>query len=91
MFVVAGNIEDYHNRIDSNYFGFRPPNIIGGKLVNGADIIMVGYSTDTGGSSNIIEYNYFEECKGEDEIISTNPTITFTAIMFLRDAQDTYR
>lgn len=70
MFVVAGNIEDYHNRIDSNYFGFRPPNIIGGKLVNGADIIMVGYATDTGGSSNIIEYNYFEECKGEDEIIS---------------------
>ncbi len=70
MFVVAGNIEDHHNRIDSNYFGPRPPNVINGQLINGADIIMVGYATDTGGSSNTIEYNYFEECNGEDEIIS---------------------
>jgi len=59
--------ENYH-RIDNNYFGPRP------KLTvddNGAETIRIGTSdysmTD---SYTLVEYNVFEECSGETEIIS---------------------
>ncbi|MCX6149287.1 MAG: hypothetical protein NTX22_02040 [Ignavibacteriales bacterium] len=70
LMVIDANEGDFGNKVDSNYFGYRSPNIIGGVLVNGADIIMVGVAGSPYGNNNIIEYNYFEDCNGEDEIIS---------------------
>ena len=56
---------DYH-RIDHNYFGHRPE--LG---TNGAESIRIGTSEWESYSSNcIVEYNLFEECDGEIEIIS---------------------
>jgi poly(beta-D-mannuronate) lyase len=56
---------DYH-RIDHNYFGHRPE--LG---TNGAESIRIGTSDWESYSSNcIVEYNLFEECDGEIEIIS---------------------
>jgi poly(beta-D-mannuronate) lyase len=56
---------NYH-QIDHNYFASRPP--LG---INGGETIRVGTSdwsmTD---SYTIVEYNYFEQCNGEIEIIS---------------------
>jgi poly(beta-D-mannuronate) lyase len=57
---------DYH-LIDSNYFGLRPP-----FPENGAETIRVGTSDQSLSSSfTVVEYNYFEECNGETEIISS--------------------
>ena len=57
---------DYH-LIDSNYFGQRPP-----FPENGAETIRVGTSDQSLSSSfTVVEYNYFEECNGETEIISS--------------------
>lgn len=56
---------DYH-RIDHNYFGPRPD--LG---ANGAESIRIGTSDWERYASNcIVEYNLFEECDGEIEIIS---------------------
>jgi len=57
---------NYH-LIDYNYFAYRPP--LG---INGGETIRVGTSdyslTD---SYTTVEYNYFERCNGETEIISS--------------------
>lgn len=56
---------DYH-RIDHNYFGHRPE--LGS---NGAESIRIGTSDWDRYSSNCtVEYNLFDECDGEIEIIS---------------------
>lgn len=56
---------NYH-RIDHNYFGPRPD--LG---YNGGETIRVGTSTHSMENSySLFEYNVFEECDGETEIIS---------------------
>ncbi len=54
------------NRVDHNYFGQRP--ILGS---NGGETLRVGTSHYSLTNSNtLIEYNYFNQCNGEHEIIS---------------------
>jgi poly(beta-D-mannuronate) lyase len=55
-----------HHRIDHNYFGPRPPL---GR--NGGETIRVGYSHQSmTNSATLVERNLFEQCDGENEIIS---------------------
>jgi poly(beta-D-mannuronate) lyase len=55
-----------HHRIDNNYFGPRPPL---GR--NGGETIRVGYSHQSmTNSATVVERNLFEQCDGENEIIS---------------------
>lgn len=64
--VVATNKPSYH-LIDSNYFGYRAP--LG---YNGAEIIRIGLGqTQEFNSVTTVAYNYFEECNGEHEVISS--------------------
>ena len=57
---------DNHHQVDHNYFGPRPD--LG---YNGGETIRVGTSTNSmKNSRSIFEYNVFEECNGETEIIS---------------------
>ena len=56
-----------NHRIDHNYFGHRP--VLGG---NGGETLRVGtshYSLEN--SNTVVEYNYFDRCNGEHEIISS--------------------
>ena len=54
------------NRLDHNYFGQRP--ILGS---NGGETLRVGTSHYSLTNSNtLVEYNYFNQCNGEHEIIS---------------------
>lgn len=66
-FVVWLDGDPNYHQVDHNYFGFRPE--LG---VNGGETIRVGTSdwslTD---SYTTVEYNYFEQCNGETEIISS--------------------
>lgn len=65
LVVWLSNKPNYH-LIDSNYFAFRPP-----YPENGAETIRVGTSDwSMYDSFTTVEYNYFEECNGETEIIS---------------------
>lgn len=60
------NYNPNRHLIDSNYFAYRPE--LG---VNGGETIRVGDSnTSMEDSYTVVEYNYFEECDGETEIIS---------------------
>lgn len=60
-----GATSNYH-RIDHNYFSYRPP--LG---VNGGETIQVGWSgAQAVNSRTTVEFNYFEECNGEHEIIT---------------------
>jgi poly(beta-D-mannuronate) lyase len=65
LVVWVSDKPNYHI-IDSNYFAFRP------KLgFNGAEIIRVGTSeVEMNPSYTTVEYNYFEDCNGETEVIS---------------------
>ncbi len=57
---------DNRHRIDHNYFGTRPS--LGS---NGGETIRVGTSHQSrSNSGTVVEYNYFERCDGEVEIIS---------------------
>ncbi|MFA5850991.1 MAG: polysaccharide lyase 6 family protein [Bacteroidales bacterium] len=57
--------QNFHS-IDHNYFGHKP--VFGS---NGAETIRVGTATQALKSSNtIIEYNYFDKCNGEVEVVS---------------------
>ncbi len=57
----------HYHRIDHNYFGYRP-NL--GR--NGGETIRIGTSTySMNNSRTIVEYNLFERCNGEIEIISS--------------------
>ncbi len=56
-----------HHRIDHNYFGHHP--ILG---ANGGETLRVGTSHYSLTNSNtVVEYNYFDRCNGEHEIISS--------------------
>lgn len=56
---------DYH-LIDHNHFAYRPP--LG---ANGGETIRAGYSGQMDNiSRTIFEYNLFERCNGENEIVS---------------------
>ena len=55
-----------HHRIDHNYFGYHP--ILGS---NGGETMRIGTSHHSLKNSNtLVEYNYFDRCNGEHEIIS---------------------
>lgn len=57
---------DNRHRIDHNWFGPRPN--LGS---NGGETIRVGTSHDAASDSHsVIEYNWFEQCDGEVEIVS---------------------
>jgi len=63
---VSAGIEPNYHRIDHNYFGYRPPF---GR--NGAETIQIGNSrTSMRDSRTVVEYNLFEQCDGEGEIIA---------------------
>lgn len=66
VWLSSGDDRVNYHRIDHNYFGPRPE--LG---YNGGETVRVGTSdysmTD---SYTIVEYNVFEECNGETEIIS---------------------
>lgn len=65
LVVWLSNKPNYH-LIDSNYFAYRPV-----FPENGAETIRVGTSDwSLYDSFTTVEYNYFEECNGETEIIS---------------------
>ncbi len=65
LVVWLTNHPNYHE-IDHNYFGPRP--VLG---VNGAETIRVGTSDwSMYDSYTTVEYNYFDKCDGEIEIIS---------------------
>lgn len=65
LVVWLSNKPNYH-LIDSNYFGNRPV-----FPENGAETIRVGSSDwSMYDSFTTVEYNYFEQCNGEIEIIS---------------------
>ncbi len=56
----------HYHQIDHNYFGYRPP--LG---FNGGETIRIGTSDySMSDSYSVVEYNYFEQCNGEIEIIS---------------------
>jgi poly(beta-D-mannuronate) lyase len=62
----SNDVEDRH-LIDNNHFAFRASG--GGE--NGWETIRIGTSGDSLSSSKtVVEYNLFEECNGEIEIIS---------------------
>ncbi|KAA2238749.1 hypothetical protein F0L74_21270 [Chitinophaga agrisoli] len=62
---VRDKTADYH-LVDHNHFAHRP--LLGG---NGGETVRVGYSGQMDNiSRTIFEYNLFEECDGENEIIS---------------------
>ncbi len=66
--VILSEERDQQNghRIDHNYFGVRP--VFGS---NGAETIRVGTSQQAHTSSNtVIEFNFFEQCNGEVEVVS---------------------
>nr|WP_322623582.1 chondroitinase-B domain-containing protein [uncultured Flavobacterium sp.] len=55
-----------NHRIDHNYFGERPP--LG---ANGGETMRIGTSTYSMTNSNtVVEFNTFEKCNGEVEVIS---------------------
>ncbi|MEL6624374.1 MAG: chondroitinase-B domain-containing protein [Bacteroidota bacterium] len=55
-----------HHRIDHNYFGHHP--ILGS---NGGETLRIGTSHHSLTNSNtLVEFNYFDRCNGEHEIIS---------------------
>lgn len=57
--------QNFHS-IDHNYFGPKP--VFGS---NGAETIRVGTATQALKSSNtVIEYNFFDKCNGEVEVVS---------------------
>ena len=65
LVVWLDEIPDYH-QIDHNYFGHRPD--LG---ENGGETIRIGTSDWVEYESNtVVEYNLFDECDGEVEIIS---------------------
>ncbi len=66
LVVWLSNKPNYH-LIDSNYFAYRPV-----FPENGAETIRIGTSDwSMYDSFTTVEFNYFEECNGETEIISS--------------------
>lgn len=58
--------QENHHQIDHNYFGHRP--VLGS---NGGETLRIGTSHHSLTNSNtVVEYNYFNRCNGEQEIVS---------------------
>jgi len=72
VWLSSSNIPNYH-QIDHNYFGPRPILLdINGDPVNGGETIRVGTSDySMNDSYTTVEYNYFDRCNGEIEVISS--------------------
>lgn len=71
--------------IDNNYFGYRPV-----YPENGAETIRVGTSDwSMYNSFTTVEYNYFEECNGETEIISNKSCENIYRYNTFKDCQGT--
>ncbi len=68
LVVVRDPVQGLENdaRIDHNYFGPRP--VLG---ANGGETLRIGTSSDSRSNSrSVIEFNWFDRCDGEVEIIS---------------------
>ena len=66
MVSFAPGSSPNHHLIDHNHFGPRPP--LG---INGGETIQIGWSgAQFVNSRTTVEYNYFEECNGEHEVIT---------------------
>ncbi len=72
VWLPASKIPNYH-KIDHNYFGPRPLLVdTNGVSVNGGETIRVGTSDySMNDSYTTVEYNYFDRCNGEIEVISS--------------------
>lgn len=81
----ANNHKPNYHLIDSNYFAYRPV-----LYDNGGEIIRVGDSgTSLRDSYTTVEYNYFEECNGEIEIISNKSCENIYRYNTFKDCQGT--
>ncbi|MCU4177673.1 polysaccharide lyase 6 family protein [Carboxylicivirga sp. N1Y90] len=79
--VVWLNGEPNYTQIDHNYFGARPD--LG---YNGGETIRIGTSTNSMQESRaIVEFNLFEECDGEIEIISNKSCFNIYRYNTFRD------
>ncbi len=66
-FQIEVGAKPNHHLVDHNHFGPRPPL---GR--NGGETMRVGYSWQSmSNSSSVVEYNLFDRCDGEIEIISS--------------------
>src|ERR1041385_3298610 len=66
-FQIEVGAKPNHHLVDHNHFGPRPPL---GR--NGGETMRVGYSWHSmSNSSSVVEYNLFDRCDGEIEIISS--------------------
>ncbi len=84
LVVWLSNKPNYH-LIDSNYFGYRPV-----YPENGAETIRIGTSDwSMYDSFTTVEYNYFEECNGETEIISSKSCGNIYRYNTFKDCQGT--
>jgi len=74
--------ENFH-RIDHNYFGHRP--VFGS---NGAETIRIGTATQALKSSNtIVEYNFFDKCNGEVEVVSIKSSDNIIRFNYFNESQ----
>jgi poly(beta-D-mannuronate) lyase len=71
VWLTAVNIPNYH-QIDHNYFGPRPILVdLNGVPANGGETIRIGTSDySMNDSFTTVEFNYFDRCNGEIEVIS---------------------
>jgi len=84
LVVWLSSNPNYH-LIDSNYFAYRPE-----YPINGAETIRVGTSDwSMYDSYTTVEYNYFEECNGETEIISSKSCGNIYRYNTFKDCQGT--
>lgn len=81
--VIVGREGENRHRIERNYFFNRPPG-----FTNGFESLQVGQAADAHLDSNsLVEYNLFELCDGEQEIISNKTGgNTYRKNTFLRSA-----
>lgn len=64
--LTSEESRENHHQIDHNYFGHRP--VLGS---NGGETLRIGTSHFSMSNSNtVVEFNYFDRCNGEHEIIS---------------------
>lgn len=85
LIVMLNQERDQQNfhRIDHNYFGYRP--VFGS---NGAETIRIGTATQALKSSNtVVEYNYFDRCNGEVEVISVKSSDNIIRNNYFNESQ----
>ncbi len=81
--VIVGTHGENRHHIHHNYFFNRPPG-----FTNGFESLQIGQAADAHRDSNsLVEYNLFELCDGEQEIISNKSgKNTYRKNTFLRSA-----